>query len=63
MSRKTIFGCMGQTLRVDLTEKKAWKEELDEATYKKYIGGVALVLNTSMRRFHPALSGPLQKIG
>jgi aldehyde:ferredoxin oxidoreductase len=35
MNRKTIFGCMGQTLRVDLTEKKAWKEELDEATYNK----------------------------
>jgi aldehyde:ferredoxin oxidoreductase len=33
---------MGKILRVDLTEKKAWKEELDEATYKKYVGGVAL---------------------
>jgi len=42
MNRKTIFGYMGQILRVDLTEKRAWKEQLDEATYKKYVGGVSI---------------------
>jgi aldehyde:ferredoxin oxidoreductase len=42
MNRKTIFGYMGKILHVDLTEKKAWEEELDEATYKKYVGGVSL---------------------
>ncbi len=42
MNREAIFGYMRQILRVDLTEKKAWKEELDEATYRKYVGGVSL---------------------
>ena len=42
MNNKTIFGYMGQILRVDLTNKKAWKEELDEATCRKYVGGVTL---------------------
>ncbi|UCG67192.1 MAG: hypothetical protein JSW12_09480 [Deltaproteobacteria bacterium] len=42
MNKKTIFGYMGQILRVDLSERKTWKEELDEATYRKYVGGVAL---------------------
>jgi aldehyde:ferredoxin oxidoreductase len=42
MSKKTIFGYMGKILRIDLSEKKTWKEELDEATYRKYVGGVTL---------------------
>ena len=42
MNKKTIFGYMGKILRVDLSERKAWKEEVDEATYRKYVGGVAL---------------------
>ena len=42
MGRKTIYGYMGQILRVDLTTKKAWKEELDEADCRKYVGGVSL---------------------
>ena len=29
MNRKTIFGHMGQTLRLDLREKRAWKEQWD----------------------------------
>ena len=42
MNKKPIFGYMGKILRVDLSERKTWKEELDEATYRKYVGGVAL---------------------
>ena len=42
MNRETIFGYMGKILHLDLTEKKAWEEEVDEATYKKYVGGVSL---------------------
>lgn len=42
MSDKTIFGYMGQILRVDLSEKRAWNEELDEGTYRDYMGGVSL---------------------
>ncbi len=42
MSKKTIFGYMGKILRVDLSERKTWAEELDEATYRKYVGGVTL---------------------
>jgi aldehyde:ferredoxin oxidoreductase len=33
---------MGQILRVDLTKKKTWKEELHEADCRKYVGGVSL---------------------
>ncbi len=42
MSDKTIFGYMGQILRVDLSERKGWSEELDEGTCRNYIGGVSL---------------------
>ncbi len=42
MNNKTIFGCMGKILRVDLSGKKTWIEELDEATFRKYVGGVTL---------------------
>ncbi len=42
MNKKTIFGYMGKILRVDLSERKTWIEELDEATYRKYVGGVTL---------------------
>ncbi len=33
---------MGQILRVDLSEKRSWNEELDEETFQKYVGGVCL---------------------
>jgi aldehyde:ferredoxin oxidoreductase len=42
MGEKTLFGFMGQILRVDLSEKKAWNEKLDEEVYRKYIGGISL---------------------
>jgi aldehyde:ferredoxin oxidoreductase len=42
MNQKKIFGYMGQILRVDLSSKKSWKEELDEATCRKYVGGISL---------------------
>ncbi len=42
MNKDKIFGYMGQILRVDLSEKKSWKEELDEAVYREYIGGTSL---------------------
>jgi aldehyde:ferredoxin oxidoreductase len=42
MTERTIFGYMGQILRVDLSEKRAWTEELDEDTYRNYVGGVSL---------------------
>ena len=42
MREKTLFGYMGRILRVDLSEKKAWSEKLDEEVYRKYIGGVSL---------------------
>lgn len=42
MAEKPLFGFMGQILRVDLSEKKAWSEKPDEEIYRKYIGGVSL---------------------
>ncbi|MBM4449080.1 MAG: hypothetical protein FJ015_07585, partial [Chloroflexi bacterium] len=36
-------GSTGKVLRVDLTQGKLWDETLDEATLKKYLGGVGLL--------------------
>lgn len=36
------YGYMGKFLRVDLTKKKAWVEDLDSAVARKYIGGSGL---------------------
>ncbi len=42
MNKKTFFGYMGKILRVDLSERKTWIDELDESTCRKYMGGVSL---------------------
>ncbi len=42
MPNNSLFGYMGQILRVDLSEKKAWREALDKQICKAYVGGVAL---------------------
>lgn len=36
------YGYMGKLLRVDLTERRTWVEELDPETARKYIGGSGL---------------------
>ncbi len=41
MGEKSLFGFMGQIIRIDLSEKKAWSEILDEEVYWKYVGGVS----------------------
>ncbi|MFC1799025.1 aldehyde ferredoxin oxidoreductase family protein [Thermodesulfobacteriota bacterium] len=42
MTDLTTIGFAGKILRVDLTEQKTWTEDLDEATLKKWVGGVGL---------------------
>jgi len=42
MNNETIFGYMGKILRIDLSEKKSWIQELDEEACQKYVGGVSL---------------------
>ncbi|MBW2154893.1 MAG: hypothetical protein JRH18_24955 [Deltaproteobacteria bacterium] len=42
MTELTKIGYAGKVLRVDLTEGKTWSEELDEATVKKWVGGIGL---------------------
>jgi len=42
VSKEKTFGYMGQILRVDLSNKKFWKEELDEVVYREYVGGNSL---------------------
>ena len=37
-----IGGYAGKILRVDLTEEHVWSEDLDEATARKWLGGVGL---------------------
>ena len=37
-----MFGYHGRLLRVDLTRRKIETEDLDEATLRKYIGGVGM---------------------
>lgn len=38
----TSIGYAGKILRVDLSERKIWEEELDEAVVRKWVGGVGL---------------------
>ena len=36
------IGYVGKILRVDLSKKRTWEEDLDEGTVKKWVGGVGL---------------------
>ena len=52
------YGSWGKVLRVDLTER-AWSvEEIDEATYRRYPGGRALIARYLLREMKPG-SDPL----
>jgi len=42
MTDLTKIGYTGKILRVDLSEQKTWTEDLDEATVRKWVGGVGL---------------------
>ena len=42
MGDVTKIGYAGKILRVGLSEKKIWTEDLDEATVRKWVGGVGL---------------------
>lgn len=46
-------GSTGKVLRVDLTQGKLWDETLDEATLKKYLGGVGLGAKYLMEEVDP----------
>src|SRR4030042_2161568 len=37
-----IPGYIGKILKVDLSKKKTWKENLDEGMLKKWVGGAGL---------------------
>jgi aldehyde:ferredoxin oxidoreductase len=45
----------GKILHVDLTETKWWVEELDEAIYRKYLGGSALASYFLLRDLKPGV--------
>ena len=42
MADLTGIGYAGKILRVDLTSGNTWSDDLDEATVKKWVGGVGL---------------------
>jgi aldehyde:ferredoxin oxidoreductase len=42
MPNLRAIGYVGKILRVDLTKKRIWEEDLDEGTVKKWVGGVGL---------------------
>lgn len=42
MTGSNIPGYVGRILRVDLKSKRTWTEDLDEATLRKWVGGVGL---------------------
>ena len=42
MAGLTGIGYAGKILRIDLTSGKKWSDDLDEATVKKWVGGVGL---------------------
>ena len=47
------YGYSGKILRVDLTNRKAWAEALDEETYRLYPGGKALAAYILLRELGP----------
>ena len=47
------YGYSGKVLRVDLTNRRTWVEELDEATYRLYPGGKALAAAILLRELAP----------
>ena len=49
------YGYSGKILRVDLTNRRAWVEELDEETYRLYPGGKALAAYILLRELSPGV--------
>jgi aldehyde:ferredoxin oxidoreductase len=47
------YGYPGRILRLDLSESKIWIEELDEATYRGYLGGSSLALHYLLKGLSP----------
>ncbi len=49
MSAKTVCGYAGKILRVDLTNERITEEVLDEATLRKWVGGVGFGAKVPLR--------------
>ncbi|MBI2774198.1 MAG: aldehyde ferredoxin oxidoreductase family protein, partial [Chloroflexi bacterium] len=47
------YGSWGKVLRVDLTERRTWTEELDEATFRKRPGGRAMIAHYLLTELAP----------
>lgn len=45
-------GFHGKVLRVDLSCRKIWTEEVEEVVYRRYLGGGALALNYTLREMN-----------
>ena len=54
-----MFGLMGQILRVNLTDRKIFQEEIPEETAKKYLGGRGLASKYLFDEVKPKISKPL----
>jgi aldehyde:ferredoxin oxidoreductase len=58
VSEQQRYGSWGKILRVDLTERRTWTEELDEATFRKRPGGRAMIAHYLLKEL-PAGTDPL----
>ena len=47
------YGSWGRILRVDLTERRSWTEDLDEATFRKRPGGRAMIAHYLLTELAP----------
>ncbi|OGO73699.1 MAG: hypothetical protein A3G84_05765 [Chloroflexi bacterium RIFCSPLOWO2_12_FULL_71_12] len=47
------YGSWGKILRVDLTERRTWAEELDEATFRRRPGGRAMIAHYLLSELTP----------
>jgi len=56
MEAKTIYGYMGRILRIDLSEKKARIEAIDEDLYRTFVGGVAMGAHFLCKEIHAETS-------
>ena len=52
---KTKYGAWGKLLCVDLTQGKLWDEEIDELTFRQYIGGTGLGMKYLFEKVSPKL--------
>ena len=64
LEEKRLYGFAGRILRVNLTTGKIWKEKMDEATRRSYVGGRGFAAKVLFEELEPGIDplGPENKL-